>query len=96
MTILEQMKKLEKKHPNNMEFGRVVRDLINTIDEEVKQFSEEIIDTAPKSNGYIYESPDGGKTVFRRPMNDYNPKNKVEVIDGKPTGNKARVRAVWY
>ena len=35
---------------------------------------------------FIYESPDGGKTVFQRPISDYDPKNKVEVVDGKPTG----------
>ena len=37
---------------------------------------------------YIYESPDGGKTVFRRKSRDYDMKNKVE-IDWKtkePTG----------
>ncbi len=35
---------------------------------------------------YIYESPDGGKTVFRRPINNYEPKNKEEIVDGEPTG----------
>ena len=35
---------------------------------------------------YIYESPDGGKTVFRRPINNYDSENKVEVVNGKPTG----------
>ena len=37
---------------------------------------------------WIYESPNGGETVFRRPFSDYDPKNK-EHIDWKtkePTG----------
>ena len=36
----------------------------------------------------IFESPDGGKTVFQRPIADFNPENKIE-IDWKtkePTG----------
>ena len=55
--------------------------------------SEEVQDyfTGPdghyqKENKYIYESPDGGNTVFRRPINNYNPKDKVEIVNGKPTG----------
>jgi hypothetical protein len=32
-----------------------------------------------KDKGYLYESPDGGKTVFRRPFGDYDPKNKEEI-----------------
>jgi hypothetical protein len=59
------------------------------IEEELKrQLSEEIVDN--KDEKYIYESPDGGKTVFRRPFSDYDPKNKEE-IDWKtkePTGRK--------
>ena len=34
---------------------------------------------------WIYECPDG-KTIFRRPINDNNPKHKEEIVDGKPTG----------
>tara|TARA_B100000131_G_C17711908_1_gene449162 strand:+ start:186 stop:542 length:357 start_codon:yes stop_codon:yes gene_type:complete len=34
---------------------------------------------------WIYESPDG-KTIFRRPMFSSNPKEKEEIVDGKPTG----------
>ena len=52
----------------------------------VGKLSEEIVDS--KEGEWIYESPDSGKTVFRRPFSDYNPKNKEE-IDFKtkePTG----------
>tara|TARA_Y100001938_G_C7938514_1_gene353048 strand:- start:482 stop:661 length:180 start_codon:yes stop_codon:yes gene_type:complete len=28
---------------------------------------------------WIYESPDGGKTVFRRPFGNYDPNKKEEI-----------------
>ena len=39
---------------------------------------------------WIYESPDGGKTVFRRPFSDYDPENKEEIDweTKEPTGRK--------
>ena len=53
-----------------------------------RQLSEEIVDN--KDEKYIYESPDGGKTVFRRPFSDYDPKNKEEIDweTKEPTGRK--------
>ena len=53
---------------------------------ESYKLADEIIDNI--ENGIIYESPDGGKTVFQRPIADFNPENKIE-IDWKtkePTG----------
>ena len=43
-----------------------------------------------KKGDWIYESPDGGKTVFRRPFSDYNPENKEEIDweTKEPTGRK--------
>ena len=55
---------------------------------EVGKLAEEIVEA--QEGTWIYESPDGGKTVFRRPFSDYDPKNKEE-IDFKtkePTGRK--------
>ena len=55
---------------------------------ESHKLADEIVDN--KDEKWIYESPDGGKTVFRRPFSDYDPKNKEE-IDWKtkePTGRK--------
>ena len=52
------------------------------------KLAEEIVEA--QEGTWIYESPDGGKTVFRRPFSDYDPKNKEE-IDWKtkePTGRK--------
>ena len=50
--------------------------------------AEQIVNA--KEGDWIYESPDGGKTVFRRPFSDYDPEKKEE-IDWKtkePTGRK--------
>ena len=55
---------------------------------ESHKLAEEIVEA--QEGTWIYESPDGGKTVFRRPFADYDPKNKEE-IDFKtkePTGRK--------
>ena len=40
------------------------------------------------SEEWIYESPDGGKTTFRRPIGEYdiNKKEEVDMVTGKPTG----------
>lgn len=29
--------------------------------------------------GWIYESPDGGETIYKRPFMDYNPENKIKL-----------------
>lgn len=55
---------------------------------ESHKLADEIVDN--QEGKWIYESPDGGKTVFRRPFSDYDPENKEE-IDFKtkePTGRK--------
>ena len=39
--------------------------------------AEEIVEA--QEGTWIYESPDSGKTVFRRPFSDYDPKNKEEI-----------------
>jgi hypothetical protein len=41
-----------------------------------------------KETTWIYESPDGGKTVFRRPFSDYDIKKKEEINweTNEPTG----------
>jgi hypothetical protein len=55
---------------------------------ESHKLADEIVGN--QKDKWIYESPDGGKTVFRRPFSDYDPKNKEE-IDWEtkdPTGRK--------
>ena len=75
--IIKPKKRVKKKWYEDMGDGHML---------EVGKLAEEIVDN--QNEKWIYESPDGGKTVFRRPFADYNPKNKEE-IDFKtkePTG----------
>ena len=55
---------------------------------ESHKLADEIVDR--QEGKWIYESPDGGKTVFRRPFSDYDPKNKEEINweTKEPTGRK--------
>ena len=52
------------------------------------KLSEEIIER--QEGKWVYESPDGGKTVFRRPFSNYDPKYKEEINweTKEPTGRK--------
>ena len=58
------------------------------VDEEKEKMklAEEIIEG--QEGKWIYESPDGGKTVFRRPFSNYDPKYKEEINweTKEPTG----------
>ena len=66
-----------------------INDNINdNLEIERMKLSEQIVEHY--GDGYIFESPDGGNTVFRRKFQDYDPNNKEE-IDWKtkePTGRK--------
>ena len=55
---------------------------------ESHKLAEEIVDNQDEK--WIYESPDSGKTVFRRPFGDYDMKNKEEINweTKEPTGRK--------
>jgi hypothetical protein len=55
---------------------------------ESHKLADEIVDN--KDEKWIYESPDGGKTIFRRPFADYDMKNKEEIDweTKEPTGRK--------
>jgi len=55
---------------------------------ESHKLADEIVDN--QEGKWIYESPDGGETVFRRPFSDYDPKNKEEINweTKEPTGRK--------
>ena len=58
--------------------NRGVEEQVDSIEEMEKQIKE--IFSEPK---YVYESPDKGKTVYRRILGDYD--NKVQVDrDGNP------------
>ena len=77
--VIKPKKRVKKKFYEDMGDGHMIA---------VGKLTEEIVEA--QEGTWIYESPDGGKTVFRRPFSDYDPKNKEE-IDFKtkePTGRK--------
>jgi hypothetical protein len=43
--------------------------------EERNKLSEEIVDS--KDERYIYESPDGGKTIYKRNFGEYDSREKI-------------------
>jgi len=55
---------------------------------ESHKLAEQIVEA--QEGTWIYESPDGGKTVFRRPFSDYDPEKKEEIDweTKEPTGRK--------
>ena len=77
--IIKPKKRVKKKWYEDMGDGHML---------EVGKLAEEIVDN--QNEKWIYESPDGGKTVFRRPFSDYDPKNKEEIDweTKEPTGRK--------
>ena len=92
----------QKKHEDKV-FGNVQKQLYNEMTSdglpeggdsqavlEIDQYklAEEIVDN--KDEKYIYESPDGGKTVFRRPFSEYDTSKKEEIDweTKEPTGRK--------
>ena len=91
---------LQKKHEDKV-FGNVQKQIYTEMTAdglpeggdaqavlESHKLADEIVDN--KDGKWIYESPDGGKTVFRRPFSDYDPKNKEEIDweTKEPTGRK--------
>ena len=90
---------LQKKHEDKV-FGNVQKQIYTEMTAdglpeggdaqavlESHKLADEIVDNKGK---WIYESPDGGETVFRRPFSDYDPKNKEEIDweTKEPTGRK--------
>ena len=63
------LKKLVKEYPNDMELGKAVRSIYL----QREKFLEE------HKNIKIFESPDGGETVYERPFGgDYTTKKLVK------------------
>ena len=65
---------------------KVAKEIVYTKKNEALKLAEEIIEG--QEGKWIYESPDGGKTVFRRPFSNYDPKYKEEINweTKEPTG----------
>ena len=86
---LSRLKTTIKDTPNNFDLGEKVRHSFYDWDkpasdediEKLKQvLSEQIVEEdSIKVKKYIYESPDGGKTVYRRDFGDYENKTRVQV-----------------
>ena len=62
---------LVNKYPNDYKLGKVVREMSWKEDDKLSE------------KAYIYESPDGGKTMYRRKADDYDNKEQVDT-DGNP------------
>ena len=61
--IVKQIKDIVDKYPNNMELGKNLRSFFWKLEEEPT---------------YIYESPDGGTTVYKREFGNYKNRQKVD------------------
>ncbi len=78
----------------NLDSDSAIETMAEKINETINQeleiermkLSEQIVEHY--GDGYIFESPDGGKTVYRREFGDYDPKNKLEIDweTKEPTG----------
>jgi len=67
------LEELVQKYPNDMELGKKVRQLYWDNLSHLEKINEEMKDIK------IYESPDGGKTVYERPFGgDYTTKKLVK------------------
>ena len=49
----------------------------------------------PELQKYIYESPDGGKTIYKRPFGDYKNQNRVKLSKEEWENEKNRMVWVW-
>ena len=59
------IKQIVKETPNNMELGEKIRNMFNNgLDKD--------------NDSYIYESPDGGKTIYRRKLGDYDNRKLIK------------------
>ena len=97
--MIDKIKEVLKSFQNtqaNLDSDSTIETIAQKINESINQdleiermkLSEQIIEHF--GDGYIFESPDGGKTVFRRDVGDYDPMNKIEIDwnTKEPTGRK--------
>ena len=81
--VIKPKKRVKKKFYEDMGDGHML---------EVGKLAEEIVES--QEGKWVYESPDGGKTVFRRPFSNYDPKYKEE-IDFKTKEPTGRMFTDW-
>ena len=97
--MIDKIKEVLKSFQNtqaNLDSDSTIETIAQKINESINQdleiermkLSEQIVEHY--GDGYIFESPDGGKTVFRRDIGDYDPMNKIEIDweTKEPTGRK--------
>ena len=61
--------------------NRSPEDQVKTIEEmsnKIKELYPDMMGGKPK---YIYESPDGGTTIYQRKLGDYDNKNQLNLFD---------------
>ncbi len=65
---------------------KIVQSINGDLEIERMKLAEQIVEHFEE--GFIFESPDSGKTVYRREIGDYDPKNKLEIDweTKEPTG----------
>ena len=65
---------------------KIVQSINGDLEIERMKLSEQIVEHFEE--GFVFESPDSGKTVYRRDFGDYDPKNKLEIDweTKEPTG----------
>ena len=66
-SILKTIMETVKEHPNDMELGGIIRSMF-----------WDKRDVSDNNQLNIFESPDGGKTIYKRKSGDYS--NRVKVI----------------
>ena len=95
--MIDKIKEVLKSFQNtqtNLDSDSTIEIIAQKINESLNQdleiermkLSEQIVEHY--GDGYIFESPDGGKTIYRRNFGDYDPKNKLEIDweTKEPTG----------
>lgn len=88
--VLKSFKGLQTNLDSNSSIDIIAEKINEAINQELEiermKLSEQIVEHFEE--GYIFESPDSGKTVYRRDIGDYDPKNKLEIDweTKEPTG----------
>lgn len=89
---MEEIFEIVRETPNDMELGKRIREVYHTHQQKIEEYTESIKDK------WIYESPDGGKTVTKRafcaPLSE-----RIIITDTKKFINPYKVTEVvedWY
>tara|TARA_B100000524_G_scaffold58332_1_gene27097 strand:- start:7 stop:231 length:225 start_codon:yes stop_codon:yes gene_type:complete len=67
------LKEMVKNTPNDADLGSKIREMSWKQDEIQKEYDN----VSARDKKYIYESPDGGKTIYRREFGNYDKREKL-------------------